>query len=197
MKKLSLLTVSLSLLFFSIVPSFAQDLPTIETSSGVQVLVLPQSVKDILSTQYQNYRLPNSTDVFGIWKNEVSGSSVPYAAWGDFNSDNYVDITILLIGAGNYNSNKSRYLGDYKVLIFNGNANGYAVSKEMGTAFGGGAAWAPQDISIELVKKGVVINDSDAPINKDRIRYAIDEMIDTLIYWDGTEYKIEILSNSS
>jgi hypothetical protein len=72
------------------------DLPAVKQVSGKPVLVLPEQIRIFLENYFPDYRLPGPEDMTGAWAK--FRTTVPYAAWGDFDGDSRIDFALILLG---------------------------------------------------------------------------------------------------
>jgi hypothetical protein len=99
MRRRSLLII-IAVIFFPFRTIYAVDngLPRIEIKNNSAILVLPNSLKQYISQQYPELRVPTPADMRGLWANFKKTNGVPYACWGHFDDKNRTDIALILLG---------------------------------------------------------------------------------------------------
>lgn len=74
-----------------------EDVPKIVTGDEMPILVLPEILDDYIKENYTDVRVPTSEDMAGEWALYSGKQIVPYACWGDFNSDALTDVALIVI----------------------------------------------------------------------------------------------------
>jgi hypothetical protein len=66
------------------------------------ILVLPESLRKFIKTQFPNLRIPAAEDNSSRWASYSEKGLIPYSCLGDFNGDGLKDVALLLIGKGEW-----------------------------------------------------------------------------------------------
>ncbi len=177
------MALTFSLLIVGPVSADPVEDPEIVTQNGQEVLLLPDSLQTLISEQFPGFRVPDITDVKGLWVRIRVPGTFPFIVTSDFNDDGLKDDVALILLSDS----------EFKIVIFNKTANGYMVAFESGNKLGQEIAGTPfyQRLLLSVVVKGkdLQVGPSQFHADHDTVMVAIFEEAVTVIFWNGQTYE--------
>lgn len=183
----------MSLLFFTIVMTdlFADQIPVIVKENGNEKLILPQKAIALISSLYPDTRIPDSSDIKGLWSSFKKPGKFPFVTWGDFTGNGETDIAVLLLGPGSYGSGDYDYTGNYVEIILNQKNGEYLVEYENRRKFVSGDVQIPQQIIYRILSKQTILDVTET----EKFQQSNDSLIRTyyevesgILYWGQSKY---------
>ena len=177
------MALAFSLLIVGPVSADPVEDPEIVTQNGQEVLLLPDPLQTLIAEQFPGFRVPDITDVKGLWARIKVPGVFPFMVTSDFNEDGLKDDVALIL------------LSDtaFKIVIFNKAANGYTVAFETGNELDPPLAGTPfyQRLLLSVVIKGedLQIGPSQFHADHDSVMVAIFEESVVVIFWNGQTYE--------
>lgn len=148
--KTHLAMAAASVLLFVGQPKASQvdDLTLVKIETGEEVLLLPDPLERLIAERYPGYRVPDTSDVTGLWARAKTPGTFPFAVWGDFNGDSLQDAGLILLGKTTF-----------RIVIFNKTQRGYVLALEMGDEFDAPPAGVPfyQRLLIRMIPRGKIV----------------------------------------
>ena len=177
------MALTFSLLIVGDVKADPVEDPAVVTQDGKDVLLLPDALQTVIVERFPGFRVPDITDVKGLWARIRVPGMFPFMVTSDFNDDGLKDDVGLIL------------LSDtaFKIVIFNKTAKGYAVAFESGNELGPPVAGTPfyQLLLLSVVEKGEDLQDGAFLFHADHdsVIATIFEESAVVIFWNGQTYE--------
>lgn len=79
-----------------------QDRQWLRTEASTMSLSLPDSIQNMIRSEFPAFRIPGQSDMKGAWATDTEPGKLPYFAEGDFNGDGLCDFALVLAGEREY-----------------------------------------------------------------------------------------------
>ncbi len=118
--------------------------PEVIVANGIPALRLPDSLTAVIANTFPGFRVPDHRDLKEQWAYDPD-TYPRFAAWGDFNGDDLIDVALILISRD-----------AYKRVIFNQTAEGYVPALELGADVDSAQVQIlePQRLYVSVIPKG-------------------------------------------
>lgn len=146
---------SLGLVACAAAPAPAPRDPEVVLIEGHPRLAMPQELQRAIAAACPGMRPPLDSEIIGRWARNISATSLPYAAWGDYDGNGLTDVAIVLL-----NETEWRFVIFNQVSAGTYNATYKRVGKRDRPRT---SQWAPEGITLRTIPKGENIYASPEP----------------------------------